>query len=108
MNVAHLLQQTIYIARATSSTAWGEAGYGAPEAVAARVEWAEGVGPAGEGEEATTRASIVTLAAIGPKDRVWLPGTTSGVVAQSRMPGPDGCEPAVSLSGVTSHYVTKV
>lgn len=109
MNVRHLLLQTVHIARHDAGTsAWGEAQYSAPAAVPCRVEWAEGVGPAGEGETTATRASIITEAPIGPKDRVWLPGTTPGTVAQARTPGPDGCEPAISLAGTTDYYVTKV
>jgi hypothetical protein len=110
MDVTHLLQQTITIAPRTGMGADGTPTYGAQATRACRVEYAQGVVREGQdGTEIRTRATIITLAAIGPEDRVWLPGADTSSTAAARLPGPNGCQPApLLLTGAIAFYQTEV
>lgn len=116
MNVAHLLRQRIAVAAYQSTTEWGEPGYSAPRTIPARVEWSDGVAPAGEGEQVTVTATLATLERIGSKDRIWLPRPGESAPAPSdvadatkaRTPNAEGCAASTNLAGGTDFYVTKV
>lgn len=127
VDISRHLTQTIYTAARTGEDATGTPTYAAAISRAAGVEYAQGV--AREGQQGTvsrTRATIITLAAIGPQDRVWLPGAAVDAIQASladpddeelaaiaaslaRQPDDGGCQPAVALGESSpSFYQTTV
>jgi hypothetical protein len=111
MEIAHLLNQTVYVAAAGSTPdADGQVSYSAPASRAARVEYGEGNERDKEGTTEQRPMKLLTVAQIGPRDRVWEPGT---VPADKDTPGyrypvGGGSQPAVDLDGVVSWYETEL
>lgn len=114
MNVSHLLQHTLYVARRTGVDGTGTPTYGSPFALPARVEWGEGVQRQGAlGSEKSVTARIVTEGVINPGDRLWLPARdmspgdfTDDTAAH--VPGPTGVQSVTGLDGTVAFYLTEV
>lgn len=111
MEIAHLLNQTVYVAAAGSTPdADGQVSYSSPASRAARVEYGEGNQRGAEGTTEQRPTKLITLAAIGPRDRVWEPGTVPGSASAAgyRYPVGGGSKPAVDLDGNTGWYETEL
>jgi len=111
MEIAHLLNQTVYVAAAGSTPdADGQVSYSAPASRAARVEYGEGNARDAEGNTERRPTRLLTLEAIGPRDRVWEPGTVPATYATAgyRVPVGGGSKPAVDLDGNTGWYETEL
>lgn len=111
MDISHLLNQTVYVAAAGSTPdADGQVSYSAPASRAARVEYGEGNERTAEGTNERRPTRLITVAAIGPRDRVWEPGTVpaSADTAGYRYPVGGGSKPAPDLDGVVGWYETEL
>jgi len=116
VRVRHLLKQSVTVAPYVGVDGYGDPSYGPQVACPARVEWTEAVTPAGDGEQTTRTATIITEAPIGPEDRVWLPALGATVPtaedladdSKARTPGPGGCSPSPGRNGTADFYVTRV
>lgn len=80
------LAQTIYVASASSVDSYGQASYGAPVAVKARVENDSSIKDDADGEERASSMLIITEDAIALSDRVWLPGDNQADATLARRP----------------------
>ena len=111
MDISDRLNQTVYVAAAGSTPdADGQVSYSAPASRAARVEYGEGNARDSEGTTEQRPTKLITLTAIGPRDRVWEPGTVpaSASTAGYRYPVGGGSKPAVDLDGITGWYETEL
>jgi hypothetical protein len=111
VNIAHLLNQVVYVAACTSGPdADGKFSYASPAPRACRMERGEGLERGQDGTTLRTPAKLVTLTAIGPRDRVWPVGVVPASASEVgfRLPAAGGSTPAVDLGGVIQWYETEV
>lgn len=76
MDVSRLLTSTVSVERFTGNNGYNKPTFAAPVTLPARVEWTKGRGEGPGGEAYTVTAEVLTSEAIGPRDRVTLPGET--------------------------------
>lgn len=101
--VSGLLFDSVMIATATTASVRGQASYGAPTAVTARVERIDLtaiLGPAGE--EGQVDTVLFTEAPLRLSDRVWLPGESSADATKARKVM--RVEKVHTIDGQLSHY----
>lgn len=94
---------TIYVAAASSTRdSSGQPTWGTPAARSASVEREVKIIPGVGGEELRTSHIILTNTAIGPNDRIWLPGdsTTAALARRPMLIEPIPGE----LAGDTDHW----
>lgn len=124
--LARTFNQAVYVAPYQGLNATGKPTHGTAVRVACRVEYSQGVARNGaQGTAATVAAKLFTLAALGPQDRVWLPGApvvaveaslaapanatlAATAAAAARLVGPLGSAPQPSLSGAVEYYLTEL
>lgn len=98
-----MLRQTIYGATPISVSQAGDVIYGNAVSIAARVEpMNKLIDTSPTGEQSVSEFRIFTLAAIGAKDHVWLPGVDRNNIALARMP--KQISPQTDEDGSISHY----
>jgi hypothetical protein len=97
-----MLTQTIYVAAATGANTHGEPTWGTPASRSVRIELSDRVIKGPRGEELVASHLIITTAAIGLRDRVWLPGDarTDELAKRPKLVEPIPGE----YSGVTDHW----
>lgn len=126
LHLGRAFGQTIYVAAYQGLNATGKPTYGTPAALACRVEQSQGVARNGaRGTKNTVAALIFSLTALGPQDRVWLPGAPVAAVEASlaapsntalaaaatlaaRAVGPQGSVPQPNLGGVVEYHLTEL
>jgi hypothetical protein len=111
MDISNRFNQVVYVAVAGNTPdADGKMNYSAPASRACRSEYGEGNARDTEGTTEQRPMKILTAAQIGPRDRVWEPGTVpaSASSAGYRYPVGGGSKPAVDLDGVTGWYETEL
>lgn len=100
------LQQTIYVATASSRNNFGDPVYGVPTAVKARVETDTQEMETPDAEKRQTRWVIITESQINMSDRIWLPGVDQTNSALGREPRQ--VDQLVDELGVVDHFETTV
>ena len=101
------LAQTIYVASASTVDNYGQATYGTPAAVKARVENLSSTRDDGaDGEERASSMLIITETAIALSDRIWLPGDNQADPTLARRPISVLVLP--DERGAIDHYETKL
>ncbi len=97
------MNQTIYVASATGADAYGQPTWGAAASRLVTVEPSNRIVPGPQGEQLQTSTLILTDAAIGIMDRVWLPGDSASDATKARRIMLVDVIPD-ELSATTSHW----
>ena len=104
MSYEAMLTQKITIATPTGKDSYGESTYSATRTIKARVENEITTTMDSSGQEKMTDHRIATLEPLTVRDRVWLPGADSSIVAQAKKP--IRTESASTPSGTVSVFMT--
>ena len=86
MAYSSMLTGKVTVASATGKDAYGDPSFGSQRVISARVENSTNTITDSSGRERIRNTQIATTERLGLTDRVWLPGTDTTDVAQSRRP----------------------